>query len=196
MISSTKIAASISDVQSSRYYEVFLNSMAHIVKNFGGKIMKNQGDCLIYYFPQTSDLSKKNSFSDVLECGLTMIAAHRTINAKLSEENLPPVNYRISAVYGRVEFAKSTTSVSDDLFGSTVNLCSKINAKAPPNGMVIGDDMYEILRSFSFDNYYNFKEVGEYQINSNKQYLVYSVANKEQRNILNPFKRTSSNSSD
>jgi len=31
----------------------------------------------------------------------------------------------------------------------TVNICAKINSKASPNGMVIGNDLYEILSSFS-----------------------------------------------
>jgi len=49
-----------------------------------------------------------------------------------------PLSYRISADYGRVEVARSTTSQSDDLFGPTMNICSKINSKAPSNGVAIG----------------------------------------------------------
>ena len=48
---------------------------------------------------------------------------------KISEEKLPLVDYRISADYGRVEIAKSSSSMSEDLFGTTINICSKINTK-------------------------------------------------------------------
>jgi hypothetical protein len=69
----------------------------------------------------------KIAFSDILECCSTMIEAHRFINAQLNEERLPPLSYRISADYGMVEIVRSITSASDDLFGSTMNRCAKIN---------------------------------------------------------------------
>jgi len=69
------------------------------------------------------------AFKSVFECGLTMIAVNLIINDKLQKEGkeLPPLCYRISADYGRVEVAKSLTSTNEDLFGPTVNLCAKIN---------------------------------------------------------------------
>jgi len=84
-----------------------------------------------------------------VECFVTMIDAHDTINQKLHEEQLPSLNYRISADYGRVEVAKSATSQSDDLFGKIMNVCSKINSKALPNGAVLGDGLYRLIQSFS-----------------------------------------------
>jgi class 3 adenylate cyclase len=202
MMNSTKIAAELTDVQISKYYSIFLNSMATIARNFGAKIIKNAGDCLIFYFPQTADSPTANNtttltaFKDVIECCLTMIAAHRVINAQLSAEQLPPLNYRISADYGRVEVAKSATSQCDDLFGSTMNICAKINSKAIPNGVVVGNNMY-LKTNKMFGNDYLFQLVGEYSSgsnnnNNNKTYAVYSVESKEKRNILNPFKRRSS----
>ena len=91
--------------------------MAAIARNFGAKIIKNVGDCLILCYPRTSDTSDKSAFNDVLECCITMIEARNTINQKLHEEGLPSLSYRISADYGRVEVARSATSHSDDLFG-------------------------------------------------------------------------------
>jgi class 3 adenylate cyclase len=207
MMNSTKIAAELTDVQISKYYSIFLNSMATIARNFGAKIIKNAGDCLIFYFPQTSDSIANNApfaFKDVIECCLTMVAAHRAMNAKLSVEQLPPLNYRISADYGKVEVVKSATSQSDDLFGSTMNICAKINAKAAPNGIVIGNNMY-LKTNKMFEQDYLFQTVGEYSSTSSSgskddggsssSYPIYSVESKQKRNILNPFKRTSSSSS-
>jgi CheY-like chemotaxis protein len=95
--------------------------MAAIARNSGAKIIKNVGDCLIFCYPTTSDASNKSAFNDVLECSITMIESRNTINQKLHEEGLPSVSYRISADYGRVEVARSTTSQSDDLFGPVMN---------------------------------------------------------------------------
>jgi class 3 adenylate cyclase len=106
-----------------------------------------------------------------------MIAVNPIINAKLKQEEglLPPLYYRISADYGRVEVAKSLTSTTEDLFGRTVSICSKINSKASPNGMVIGEDLYQIVKP-PFENDYLFNEVDEYSIDNNfsitTQYIV------------------------
>jgi two-component system, OmpR family, response regulator ChvI len=183
------ISSNLNYSQVSRYYSVFLNAMATIVRNFRAKIIKNAGDCLIYYFPSTSDPNDRIAFSDVLECCFTMIEAHRFINAKLSEEELPPINYRISADYGMVAIARSISSGSDDLFGSTMNRCAKINSKAQENGMVIGNGLYDIFQSDpSFDEEYHFVQVWNYLVGEGQTYSIYSVHRKQQRIILNPFK--------
>lgn len=160
--------------------------MAAIARNSGANIIKNTGDSLIYYFPRTSDPTHISAFKGVIECGLTMIAVSPIINAKLQEELLPPLYYRISADYGRVEVAKSLTSTTEDLFGRTVSICSKINSKAMPNGMVIGEDLYQIVKP-SFENDYLFNEVDEYSIDNNfkHHYPVYSVANNNNNNKNN-----------
>jgi hypothetical protein len=62
MMNSTKITSVLDNVELARYYSVFLNLMASIAKNYGAKIIKNAGDCLIYYFPDTSDKRNLQSF--------------------------------------------------------------------------------------------------------------------------------------
>ena len=194
MVDSTKITAQIADARKIRkYYSIFINTMAAIARNFDAKIIKNTGDCLTYYFPKTSDSTNKSAFNAVVECGITSIAASDVINAKLREEELPPLLYRISADYGRVEIAKSITSHTDDLFGSTVNLCAKINSRAKPNGMVIGDDLYQIIKKSYFNDHYHFQGLDGYPINSKYKYPIYSVENKniDIINTLNPDKQVS-----
>ena len=165
-----------------RYYSIFINTMAAIARNFGANIIKNTGDSLIYYFPKTADSSNNMSaFKSVFECGLTMISVNPIVNAKLQkEEALPNLSYRISADYGRVEVAKSLTSTSEDLFGPTVNLCAKINSKAEPNGMVIGNNLYQVTKG-KFDDGYLFNKIDEYSIgdSSDNQYSVYSIVSKD-----------------
>ena len=191
MISSTNITSGLTGTEISRYYSIFLNAMATIVNNFGAKIIKNAGDALMYYFPKTSDINNEIVFKDVLECGITMMAAHRTINSKMQSEKLPSINYRISADYGEMQLAKSSSSQGEDLFGPAVNICTKINSKAPANKMVIGDDLYHIVK---YLDDYIFTPIGEFPttIKRHNNYPVYLVESKHQENILNPFKRKSS----
>ena len=58
-----------------QYYSVFLNTMTSIIKRHGGKVIKNAGDNLLYYFPRTMNESNYLDFQDVIECGLSMIDA-------------------------------------------------------------------------------------------------------------------------
>src|ERR687898_52160 len=189
MVDSTKITAEISDRRKiGQYYAIFINTMAIVAKNNGAKIVKNAGDALIFYFPETSDSDNEAAFNNVFECFTTMILAHDIINSKLHSESLPSVSYRISADYGRVEIATSTSSKSEDLFGSTMNICAKINSMAEPNGMVIGGDLYQIIKSFSFvnDNGYEFSELrGGCSLGLNYKYPVYRVSSSKVENNNN-----------
>jgi class 3 adenylate cyclase len=199
MINSTKIVDKMAESDLSRYYSTFLNDMTSIILNFEGTLIKNSGDALMYYFSVPSDRNNQQLLDilrDVLDCGITMIAAHEHINTKLKIQDLPPLNYRISADYGTVTIAKSSTSQNIDLFGSVVNHCAKINSKAPMNGMAIGDDLYQPIQSPDnkafFDDYYVFERIGEYQIGVQDQYAIYSVESNPLKNrILNPFTRKS-----
>lgn len=188
MMNSTKVTSQLDKTQLSKYYSIFLNSMATIVKNFNGNIVKSAGDALVYYFPSTADTELHPSkFRDVLECGITMIAAHSAINSRMQEENLPPINYRISADYGLVEVAKSQSTQSEDLFGSTMNICAKINRTSLPNGMIIGDDLYQLTHSLEE---YAFSPAGKIDLGlaNRNEYPVYHVANKPGNKIVQPFK--------
>jgi two-component system response regulator ChvI len=185
LVNSTKITAEISDQRKiGQYYSIFINAMAVLVKHYGAKIVKNVGDALIFYFPGTSDARNETAFQNVLECLTTMLVARNIINAKLHSENLPSVSYRISADYGRVEVATSTSSKgSEDLFGSTMNICAKINSMAEPNGIVIGGDLYQIVKSFSFIDKYQFRELREgYSIGFDHVYPIYTALSKNNDN--------------
>ncbi len=179
MVDSTKATAEMVSNRPKirQYYSIFINTMAVLAKNYGAKIIKNAGDALIFYFPDSSDPANEAAFKDILECFTTMISARDIINSKLHSENLPSVSYRISADYGRVEVATSTSSKGgEDLFGSTMNICAKINSMAEPNGIVIGGDLYQIIKSFSFVNGYEFRELEGYSTGFGNSYPLYAAA--------------------
>lgn len=188
IVNSTNITAQISHTEKiGKYYSIFINTMATLARNYGAKITKNAGDSLIYYFPKTADSTNKAAFIDVIECGLTMISAGTVLNTKMYEEGLPSIDYRISADYGRVGIVRSAISQNDDLFGPTMNICSKINSKALPNQMVIGSDLYQIIKSSSSSYHrldYRFKSVGEYSVGFKQTYPVYSVLTKKRNQTL------------
>src|SRR3972149_11759460 len=55
------------------YYSKFMNSISEIVKNYGGKVIKNIGDCLLAYFPKTADNKNEDAFGETIECNLKIL---------------------------------------------------------------------------------------------------------------------------
>ena len=122
-----------------RYYSKFINSTSEVVKSYSGKVIKNIGDSLLFYFPKTTDVNNMGVFGDAIECGFKILDERYSINQELSKQHLPPFNYRISLDYGVVDLALSGDYSQIDLFGTTINLCSKINSSLSiPNDITIG----------------------------------------------------------
>ena len=84
----------------------------------------------------------------------------------------PEVSYRISSMFGPVRVAIVATSAIDDIFGSTVNTCSKINSLAKPNTLVIGESLYNKVRNIKG---FNFEKISEYTIDAENKFAVYLV---------------------
>ena len=173
---STQISATLKHEKMSKYYEIFLNSMANIVERFGGFVIKNIGDSLLYYFPESSKSSTRFGFLSCIECSLTMIDSRELINTKVKNEDLPPLNYRVSADYGKVTIIKSDNSSSMNIVGIPVNICSKINPSAPQNGAVIGSDLYQLVKDFDD---YNYNQIKAYSVGLKQSYPIYSVQRKK-----------------
>jgi class 3 adenylate cyclase len=172
VVDSTNITAYLKDSKMCEYYEIFLNSMSEIAKEFDAIVIKNIGDSLLYYFPDTCDAKDPDSLRNVLECSITMLESYNEINKIMYEHGLPPVNYRISSDYGRICVARSTSSTSEDVFGPTVSICSKINRLAMTNGIAIGGDLFQIARSFKE---YEFHSLYGYSVGMKLDYPVYSL---------------------
>ncbi len=181
MVNSTKISASLSGPKIGRYYSIFLNSMGSIVRKYGGVAVKNIGDSLLYYFPETSDPTRKSGFIKSLECGLAMLVEHDNINAILRAEGLPPLDYRVSADYGGIMLAKSSVSPIEDIFGPPVNMCTKINSKAAPNTAVVGGDLHQVVKHLDF---YSFEEVKGCSVGFKHQYSVYTVKHNSRKDKI------------
>jgi two-component system response regulator ChvI len=192
IVNSTEEVRRINDTTKVRkYYSIFLNSMAVIVRNFDAKIVKNVGDSLIFYFPESRDSTNKDTWKDILDCLLALVDARPIINTKLYQEGLPAINYRISADYGKVEVAKSLSSKEDDLFGITMNMCSKINSVTPTNSITVGGNLHQVLRYVHLDKEEcRLTELGKQSPSLKYSYPVY-ILRVEKPNPVNPFKRKS-----
>ena len=51
-----------------RDHSTFTNSIASLVSSIGGKVIKNTGDCILFYFPKTYEINDTNAFQHGIEC--------------------------------------------------------------------------------------------------------------------------------
>ena len=168
-----------------KYYSKFINSTSEVVKSYSGRVIKNIGDCLLFYFPKTTDFKNIETFRETIECAFKILEVRYIVNQELSKEHLPPFNYRITIDYGVLDLALVGDYSQIDLFGTTINLCSKINSSPSlsiHNEIIIGDNLYRILKSFpTIINNYNFINNGEYKISESNRYSTYNI---KRKNIL------------
>ena len=182
LVDSTKNTITMDNLEVIRkYYSTFINSVSEIIKNYNGRVIKNIGDCLLFYFPKTTDVNHVGVFIEAIECGFKILDERHSINQELLKQQLPPFNYRISIDYGVLDLALVGEYSQIDLFGTTINLCSKINTSSSsiPNEIIIGDNFYRILKSFSgMLNNYDFINHINYQITENNRYSLYKIKRK------------------
>jgi len=171
---STKISHGLSDEDVTKMYEIFLNFMAKIVRKHNGEVIKNIGDALMFRFPNV-DPNDAVIMKNILECCLSMIESHDDLKKQLQAENMSELDYKISLTYGSVKVAKSATSNISDIFGSTVNRCFKINSLCPKNSIVIGINLYEILKDFSE---YEFTQFCSIEMKQKYDYNIFEVRRK------------------
>jgi class 3 adenylate cyclase len=162
-----------------KYYSLFINSISSLVSSSsaGGNVIKNIGDSILFYFPKTSDINNANSFQEAIECDFKILDERYKMNDELVKKHLPPFNFRMSLDYGVLDLALVGDYSQTDLFGSTLNLCSKINSSSLSiqNEIIIGDKLYKVLKSSNIVNNYYFINNCEYKITETNRYPTYTI---------------------
>ncbi|MFB5599586.1 MAG: response regulator [Nitrososphaeraceae archaeon] len=192
--STSDILPIISQVKLESYYSIFINSLTKIIRGYDGEIVKNIGDCLLFYFPKTSKSESENEFKKVIECFFEVLDTRLTINNHLTKENLPNFSYKITIDYGILNFALTGSYNQVDIFGSIVNICSKLNCLSIPNRVTIGENFYKLLTSFpTFFDRYDFSLVGEHVISEHNKYLLYNITRTKNNYMNQPYYSASLN---
>ena len=171
VVNSTQNIARLSTEKACTYYSVFLNTVGYIIQNYNAKVVKNMGDGVLFYFPKPLT-SNTHDYDAPLDCGTKILEATDMINNIFKKNKIPSMHYRVSLDYGSLMIARYATSSCRDIFGPTVNLCAKINRLAKPDQLVVGSDLYQIIKK---SKNYEFNEVAEFQSALKQDYAVYSV---------------------
>jgi two-component system, OmpR family, response regulator ChvI len=179
------------------YYSTVINSLSQIINRNNGKIVKSLGDRLLCYFLNFLDLNNENALEEVIQCGFEILDKREDMNKELLKvnSNLPSVeSYKISLDYGVVDLALAGDNYQIDIFGSAVNICSKITSSslAPKNEIIIGNNFYIIIKSFSnIANNYHFINNGDFKVTENIGYPTYNIKRRK-NNLLQNDNETNS----
>lgn len=173
MCESAIITSTLHRTKIMKYYEVFLNSMSRVLSKYDANVMKNAGDSLYFYFPRTGRADKQYGFMSCAECGIELVDMRDELNMHLAKIDLPPVSYRVSSDYGQVVMMKSNKSLSIDMIGAPISICSKIVQKCPDNEFVIGSELQKIIKVF---NDYTLEEMKGYELEIGYDYKTFSVS--------------------
>lgn len=142
IVGSILIKERISDEQSKKYYNMFIESVAKIIEKHNGIAVKAVDDSLLFYFP----LADNTTYENAIDCCLEIADYNSDLNENLTSEDLPDIAYRISSTFGMINVTKSSTETLQDIFGEPVNHCFNINQYALPNTLVIGDSLYQKVK--------------------------------------------------
>lgn len=168
---SSKIIDNISQSKMGEFYSIFLNSVTNIIIKHKGIVVKNIGSALLYYFGKYDN--SDNCITETLKCNLEIIGKRNEINELLVKNELPEISYRISSDYGKIFVAISKISTINDIFGTTVNMCAKINQVGDSNTFFVGNDFFIHAKSITE---FKFDEMNAHALNILKfNYPVYHV---------------------
>ncbi|MDG1357585.1 MAG: CHASE domain-containing protein [Akkermansiaceae bacterium] len=152
---STLITSQLSEHETAELYSTFDKVMNQIILKHGGTVVKSMGDAILYYF-NASPSPSKDDYMTAIDCCLDMTTANEVLNNSLNHAKTHQINYRISAVYGSVMSASKNDI--QDIFGSTVNRCSKINRYSRTNGLVVSHEIYELVKN---EEAYHLEKAGD-----------------------------------
>lgn len=148
LVGSTKTVGKLSPKKIPRYYTIFLNEMTNVINDFGGRILKYVGDCIIGFFA----LPSRGWISTVDQatlCALTMKDIMEfSISPVAKSENLPQMSCRIGTDFGEVQVVKIGVEgiyLTVDILGDVMNIASKICAKAEAGEILLGANLWKLL---------------------------------------------------
>jgi len=148
LVGSTRAVKNLNPKQVRRFYPIFLNEMTQVINDFGGRVLKYVGDCVIGFFilPSAGWTPQVDS---VFLCVQMMqkIMAY-SISPIAQSEGLPAMNSRIGVDCGEVQVINVGVKgiyTEVDVFGDVMNVAKKICDKADSGEILIGKNLLNLL---------------------------------------------------
>lgn len=148
IVGSTKLATSTDPKTYACLISVILYELSELVPKFWGYVLKYTGDGLIAYFPEPSFITMNDA---ALYCALTMRKIiYQSLNTVLRQRGLPQIAVRIGIDAGEAyikTIGSPETKQHKDIIGAVVSLAAKIQARAKPGEIYLGDTVNRNLHT-------------------------------------------------
>src|ERR687887_1813459 len=187
--------------------QTFIQEMSTVIALYGGYVLKYIGDAILAFFITSSDSSRDDNRQkqteqlylpcvNAVNCARSMIKVIQNgINPILNQYDYPEMSIRIGIDVGEIALIQYGWDIHaldgkqivkephHDILGYTVNVAVKMTSFAKPNGLVIGQSVYDILdekQKSTFGalnvnpnswNYRDEKTGGIYQLYSSKDQI-------------------------
>lgn len=168
IVGSTELTAFLTGEQIDTFYTIFLEEISSLLRQFHAVPVKNMGDGILFYFPDHG--TTKQDAEHAIATGQTLIQSLPTVNNRMTHAGLPHISYRVSMSRGPVSAMLDNAGSIIDLFGATINTCSKMNKMAEPESFIIGETLHTMLGNESLGS-----RIGEFHINDQISFEVFKI---------------------
>ena len=159
--SSTQMSLNLPENKFALILQTFAQEVGIAVLGYGGYVFKYEGDAVIALFPAEYD--RKKACKNAVVCSRAILSIiQEGINPVFKANRLPEITIRIGLAYGHalvVLYGKSLEKAHIDIVGSSISLASKIASIAQPNQVLVGEYVYNILKSSSVSTSSSFREI-------------------------------------
>ncbi len=140
IVGSTNLSFNLSPKIYSKVISLISYEISEVVPKFCGHVLKYTGDGFIAYFPEPSFVIKNDL---AVDCSLTILKLiYRVVNPIFQNNGMPRIDIRIGIESGlaNVEvIGSSDTKQQKDIIGKIVSMAAKIQSKANPGEICIGE---------------------------------------------------------
>lgn len=144
LVGSTALTAILNPEELSMIVRIFCQEISICISRYFGYVLKYAGDAVIGYFPEGSILSKGDLHEHAIKCGFYMQKLlDESINEILYQNKYPKLRSRIAIDVGKNQIV--VLGSEPDLLGYVISRAAKIMGKAPPNNIIIGENVFRNL---------------------------------------------------
>lgn len=148
IVGSTKLATATDQETYARLISTVLYELSEVIPKFHGHVLKYTGDGLIAYFPEPSFITKNDL---AIDCALTLRGlVYKTLNPILEKRRFTAIGIRIGLDAGEAyvkTIGSPETKQHKDIIGALVSLTAKIQARAKPGEIYLGETVERNLHT-------------------------------------------------
>jgi adenylate cyclase len=146
---STQMSLSLTEKKFALIVQTFAQEISIAVVDYGGYVFKYEGDAVIALFP--AEHNRLKACKNALNCSKAILEIiGKILNPAFKANELYEITVRIGLAYGHalvVLYGKNPAKAHLDILGSGISLASKIASIAKPNQVLVGEHVYNILKS-------------------------------------------------